>query len=116
MPRRLRRRRRIRGPVRKRFVVASYLRFIVHLPKFKSLQSQTAALAAQLDAASAQNAELAARLEASEAKRRDVEKEQEDVLVLLDEVSAKRKADKCKMAAAGMEVSEDEAEDDDDEE
>ncbi|KAF7294067.1 hypothetical protein MKEN_01453100 [Mycena kentingensis (nom. inval.)] len=90
--------------------------------EFQLLQSQTAALTSQvgtltadLEAASARSAELAGQLEASEAKRKEVEKEQEDLLVLLDEVSAKRKTDKARLAAAGMDVSEDEAEDEEDE-
>jgi hypothetical protein len=53
-------------------------------------------------------------LESSEAKRKEVEKEQEDLLVLLDEVSAKRKADKARLLEAGLAVSEDEGDDDDD--
>lgn len=57
---------------------------------------------------------MSSQLEASEGKQKDVEKEQEDLLVLLDEVSAKRKTDKARLAAAGLEVSEDEADDDDD--
>jgi hypothetical protein len=44
-----------------------------------------------------------------------VEKEQEDLLVLLDEVTNKRKSDKAKMRAAGLEVSEDEDDEDEDE-
>lgn len=43
-----------------------------------------------------------------------MEKEQEDLLVLLDEVSAKRKQDKARLREAGLEVSEDEGDDDDD--
>lgn len=42
-----------------------------------------------------------------------MEKEQEDLLVLLDEMSGKRKAYKARLRQAGEEVSEDE---DDDEE
>nr|GAT51502.1 predicted protein [Mycena chlorophos] len=76
--------------------------------EFKALQSQIADLTAQ-------NASLSSQLEASETKRKEVEKEQEDLLVLLDEVSAKRKTDKARLEAAGMEVSEDEADDDDEE-
>lgn len=49
-------------------------------------------------------------------KERDVEKEQEDLLVLLDEMSTKRRRDKARMREAGLEVSEDEGEDDVDEE
>lgn len=52
----------------------------------------------------------------AEEKRREVEKEQEDLLVLLDELNCKRRRDKARMREAGLEVSEDEAEDEDDEE
>lgn len=37
-----------------------------------------------------------------------MEKEQEDLLVLLDELSTKRKRDKALMRQAGLEVSDDE--------
>jgi hypothetical protein len=40
-----------------------------------------------------------------------VEKEQEDLLVLLDELSGKRANDKQRMKEQGMEVSEDEDDD-----
>ena len=60
-------------------------------------------------------ASLQSQLEASESKRKEVEKEQEDLLVLLDEVTTKRRKDKTRLKDAGMEVSEDEAEDEDDE-
>ncbi|KAJ7072925.1 p115 like vesicle tethering protein [Mycena amicta] len=75
------------------------------LEEFKSLQDQVAGLTVQL-------ASVSSQLEESETKRRDVEKEQEDLLVLLDEVTAKRKTDKARLEAAGMDVSEDEAEED----
>lgn len=55
------------------------------------------------------------QLGAFEDKRKDVEKEQEDLLVLLDEVTSKRRKDKARLREAGLEVSEDEAEDDEDE-
>lgn len=42
------------------------------------------------------------------------DKEQEDLLVLLEELSAKRKADKVRMRAAQLDVSDDEEDDDDD--
>jgi len=45
-----------------------------------------------------------------------VEKEQEDLLVLLDEVTSKRRKDKARLKEAGLEVSEDEAEEDDEDE
>ncbi|KAK0195971.1 p115 like vesicle tethering protein [Armillaria mellea] len=56
---------------------------------------------------------LTSQLETSETKRKEVEKEQEDLLVLLDEVSSKRKRDKERLRGAGLDVSEDEADDDD---
>jgi len=59
---------------------------------------------------------LKEQLGASEEKRKDVEKEQEDLLVLLDEVTGKRRKDKARLREAGLEVSEDEAEDDDEDE
>ena len=55
-------------------------------------------------------------LEAERTKRTDVEKEQEDLLVLLDELSNKRAKDKERMKEQGMEVSDDEDDDDDGEE
>ena len=65
-------------------------------------------------------AHLEVALEDTQGKKRDVEKEQEDLLVLLDEMSTKRRRDKVRMREAGLEVSEDEGEgeddDDDDEE
>ncbi|KAH9920972.1 p115 like vesicle tethering protein [Fomitopsis serialis] len=59
---------------------------------------------------------LTEELRASDEKRGEVEKEQEDLLVLLDELNSKRRRDKQRMREAGMDVSEDEADDDDDEE
>jgi intracellular protein transport protein USO1 len=45
-----------------------------------------------------------------------VEKEQEDLLVLLDDLSSKRAKDKQRMREQGMDVSEDEASEGGDEE
>jgi hypothetical protein len=59
---------------------------------------------------------LKEQLGASEEKRKDVEKEQEDLLVLLDEVTSKRRKEKARLREAGLEVSEDETEDDDEDE
>jgi len=59
---------------------------------------------------------LQKQLNASEDKRQDVEKEQEDLLVLLDEVTSKRRKDKDQMKTAGLVVSEDEGEGDDEDE
>ena len=44
-----------------------------------------------------------------------MEKEQEDLYVLLDDLSNKRAKDKQRMKEQGMEVSEDEEDDEDDE-
>ena len=52
----------------------------------------------------------------TEGEKRDVEKEQEDLLVLLDEMSTKRRRDKARMREVGLDVSEDEVEDEDEEE
>ncbi|KAF9529746.1 p115 like vesicle tethering protein [Crepidotus variabilis] len=57
---------------------------------------------------------LQAELTSSEEKRKEVEKEQEDLLVLLDEVTNKRKKDKVRLKEAGLEVSEDDDDEDDD--
>ena len=55
-----------------------------------------------------ERASLEAALAAERIKRTEVEKEQEDLLVLLDELSNKRAKDKQRMKDQGMEVSEDE--------
>ncbi|KAJ7023419.1 p115 like vesicle tethering protein [Mycena alexandri] len=73
--------------------------------------SASASASADAETLREQVASLSTQLETSEAKRKDVEKEQEDLLVLLDEVSAKRKADKDRLRGAGLDVSEDEADD-----
>jgi hypothetical protein len=59
---------------------------------------------------------LEAALEAERTKRTEVEKEQEDLLVLLDELSSKRARDKQRMKEQGMDVSEDEDDDGEEEE
>jgi hypothetical protein len=56
---------------------------------------------------------LETALEEERTKLAEVEKEQEDLLVLLDELSGKHARDKQRMKEQGMEVSED---DDDDNE
>ena len=58
----------------------------------------------------AEIASLYSKLEVSEIKQKDTEKEQEDLLVLLDEVTTKRKKDKAKLRNFGQDVSEDEDE------
>ncbi|KAL4068742.1 p115 like vesicle tethering protein [Scleroderma yunnanense] len=59
---------------------------------------------------------LEAAVQDAEKKRKNIEKEQEDLLVLLDEMSTKRKRDKERMRQAGLDVSEDEDEGEDEEE
>jgi len=59
-----------------------------------------------------ERAKLEAAVQAERTKRAEVEKEQEDLLVLLDELSGKRKKDKQRMKEQGLEVSEDEEDDD----
>lgn len=49
-------------------------------------------------------------------KNKDSEKEQEDLLVLLDELNGKRSRDKQRMREANLDVSEDEADDEDEDE
>lgn len=70
----------------------------------------------QSEALRAETARLTEELHASDEKRREVEKEQEDLLVLLDELNSKRRRDKQRMREASMEVSEDEADDEDEDE
>ncbi|KAG1878938.1 p115 like vesicle tethering protein [Suillus subluteus] len=77
---------------------------------------ELSATEARLADSEARIAELEAELQTSDGKKREVEKEQEDLLVLLDDLSTKRRRDKQRMREAGMEVSEDEADDDNDEE
>lgn len=62
-----------------------------------------------------QIASLTTELQEAKQKRQEVEKEQEDLLVLLDELNSKRRRDKGRMREAGLDVSEDEAEEDDEE-
>ncbi|KAL0955683.1 hypothetical protein HGRIS_001907 [Hohenbuehelia grisea] len=59
---------------------------------------------------------LTTQLQESEDKRKEQDKEQEDLLVLLDELSNKRSRDKQRMKEAGLDVSEDEADDDEEDE
>ncbi|KAM0793553.1 hypothetical protein ACM66B_000990 [Microbotryomycetes sp. NB124-2] len=57
---------------------------------------------------------LQRELEDARASKAETDKEQEDLLVLLEDISAKRKADKRRLRSAGLNVSEDEDDDDDD--
>lgn len=60
--------------------------------------------------------EATGELDKVRAQKTEAEKEQEDLLVFLEELSSKRKKDKAKMKEAGMEVSEDEGGEDEGEE
>jgi hypothetical protein len=57
--------------------------------------------------------ETTGELDKVRAQKTEAEKEQEDLLVFLEELSAKRKRDKAAMKAGGMDVSEDEGGDED---
>ncbi|TFK44963.1 p115 like vesicle tethering protein [Crucibulum laeve] len=70
----------------------------------------------EISALQSQVSSLSSDLHSSEEKCKEVEKEQEDLLVLLDEVTSKRKKDKARLKDAGLEVSEDEADEDEDDE
>ena len=60
--------------------------------------------------------ESTGELDKVRAQKTEAEKEQEDLLVFLEELSSKRKRDKAKMKEAGMEVSEGEGGEDEGEE
>lgn len=77
---------------------------------------ELSATEARLADSEARVVELEAELQTSNGKKREVEKEQEDLLVLLDDMSTKRRRDKQRMREAGLEVSEDEADEDDEDE
>ncbi|KAH8980775.1 p115 like vesicle tethering protein [Lactarius hatsudake] len=87
--------------------------------KLKELTANSVAAAAEAAATATQSVVksdqertvLEAALQAERTKRAEVEKEQEDLLVLLDELSGKRAKDKQRMKEQGMEVSEDEDDD-----
>ncbi|TBU27873.1 p115 like vesicle tethering protein [Dichomitus squalens] len=84
--------------------------------EIEKLQTQLKALtnaSSETEALRAQVASLAEQLQSSDQKKREVEKEQEDLLVLLDELNSKRRRDKERMRQANMDVSEDEDDDDD---
>jgi hypothetical protein len=69
--------------------------------------------AEQMAALEAQLATARLDVDAAQERARETEKEQEDLLVLLDELNSKRRRDKARMREAGLDVSEDEGEDED---
>ncbi|CCM04778.1 uncharacterized protein FIBRA_06969 [Fibroporia radiculosa] len=86
-----------------------------------SLRSQLESLKAsqvpdERDALQAEISSLSAELQNSEERRKEVQQEQEDLLVLLDELNSKRRKDKERMREAGLEVSEDEGDEEDEDE
>lgn len=60
----------------------------------------------------AQISSLTADLDALRAKHAESEKEQEDLLIFLEEMSAKRRRDKARLRALGQDVSDEEEADD----
>ena len=85
------------------------------------LQAQLAKMKEDLEhatryaAVETETANSAQSVNEAEKRARDAEKEQEDLLVLLEEISNKRKADKSKMRSAGLEVSDDDEEEEEEE-
>ncbi len=67
-----------------------------------SHQQQTEELRAQV-------ASLTSDLQALHTKHAESEKEQEDLLIFLEEMSSKRRRDKARLQALGQDVSDDEA-------
>ncbi|KAI9573289.1 p115 like vesicle tethering protein [Boletus coccyginus] len=104
------------GPSAESAMLISSLRDVIRTQatEMDALQAQLKDLSAssstQLEDLHARIADLEAALKEAEGTKRDVEKEQEDLLVLLDEMSTKRRRDKARMREAGLEVSEDEGE------
>jgi hypothetical protein len=71
--------------------------------------------ASRREALEAQLESMRGELEAARRKHGEDEKEHEDLLILLEDLSAKRRRDKVRMRDGGIEgVSEDEEDDDDD--
>ncbi|ELU42002.1 transporter [Rhizoctonia solani AG-1 IA] len=77
------------------------------LPEFK-LNICRESHASQIAALTEKVAETTTELDKVRAQKADSEKEQEDLLVFLEELSSKRKKDKARMKEKGMDVSEDE--------
>lgn len=81
----------------------------------KKLDALQAEREAEKEAMQQQIAELSQQLSELKERKDEQEKEHEDLLVFLEEVSEKRKRDKAMMRTAGLEVSEDEGGDEGDE-
>ncbi|KAI0697406.1 p115 like vesicle tethering protein [Cerioporus squamosus] len=89
---------------------------VAEIEKLQSQLKTLSAVSSEQEALRAQVASLTEQLQSSDERKRDVEKEQEDLLVLLDELNSKRWRDKDRMRQAGLEVSEDEADEDEEDE
>ncbi|KAL0575564.1 Vesicle-mediated ER to Golgi transport protein [Marasmius crinis-equi] len=99
-------------------MLVSSLREVIHtqaqeIETLKAQLKQTASANDQIAILQKDIAKLTTQLQESEEKRKETEKEHEDLLVLVDEVSSMRARDKVKMREAGLEVSDDEGEEDD---
>ncbi|KAF8515323.1 p115 like vesicle tethering protein [Hysterangium stoloniferum] len=75
-----------------------------------SLQQQLESNSEEMNKLNAQLAEANHAYESVEEAKREADKEQEDLLVFLEELSGKRRRDKARMREAGMDVSDDEIE------
>ena len=78
--------------------------------------SQRAAFRSEVASLSEQLVALRVELAEAHSQKEEADKEQEDLLVLLEELSAKRRIDKGKLRAAALEVSDDDEEEEDEEE
>ncbi|KAK1235107.1 Vesicle-mediated ER to Golgi transport protein [Marasmius sp. AFHP31] len=102
-------------------MLVSSLREVIHtqaqeIETLKTQLKQSSSGADLISTLQKDIAKLTTQLQESEEKRKETEREHEDLLVLVDEVSSKRAQDKVRMRKAGLEVSDDEGEDDEDEE
>ncbi|KAG8862622.1 hypothetical protein FRB96_001181 [Tulasnella sp. 330] len=79
----------------------------------KEREEERESLTAQITSLSERLTELSSEVEAEKEAKKEVEKEQEDLLVLLEETNGKRRRDKELMREKGMEVSEDEGDEED---
>ncbi|CCO30208.1 hypothetical protein BN14_04232 [Rhizoctonia solani AG-1 IB] len=74
----------------------------------KEREEERESHASQIAALTEKVADTTTELDKVRAQKTDSEKEQEDLLVFLEELSSKRKKDKARMKEKGMDVSEDE--------
>ncbi|KAL7413626.1 p115 like vesicle tethering protein [Mrakia frigida] len=79
-------------------------------------EEERSALTEEISSLTLSVSTLTSSLSTAQAKHSEDEKEQEDLLVLLEELSQKRKKDKSRLKEAGLEVSEEEGGDEDEDE